>query len=669
MNFVQPQFLWALLLLAIPIAIHLFSLRRYKTVYFSSIRFLKEVQEQTQKQSKLKHLLLLLSRLFALTFIILGFAQPYIPFSNNINTNALEPFIFVDNSFSMSLQNEKGQLLEQAKDIALGIAESQQISTDFRVGSHQFKGADLTYKNKDQAIEEIQELNYSSTSHPLSDVFQRFKPIENRNQVYYLISDFQTNILTNQNIVLDSAETVFAFLTRPEKVFNISLDSIAIESPYVRVNEPIQIRISFSNSNSEKATPASIQVKVNQSVVEEFTNTISAGSQKDTSISITINDTGWLAIEVSVDDQPYDYDNTLFGACYVKSSIEILEIKGENATNFPKLAYAQDSIFHLVSKTPKTVLAQDIEAFDLILLNEVEELSSGLTEVIRTRVNEGKNLAILPSSNTSLDLLSAILPQRIALKKSNDTIKKAIHSINTNHAFFNNMFEGTPKLSFDEMNLSHFLVKGMPQEALINYKSGEAFLSQFELGAGKVFFFSSSISENKSMGEFQLFLPCLFEFGFQSGTSTTLAHWIGDPILMEQKLPNSESPPQFIHSTTGKTFIPKVDYSDNKVALTLRSEELEEGFYRLVHNEKEYALIGLNSSRNESNFQYLTELELDNWFKSKGVEQFQILPATPTEIKTGLEQISQGKQLWTYALLLGLLFLAIEIFLTRILKT
>ena len=51
--------------LAIPIIIHLFNFRKFKRVFFPDIRFLQEIKEQTNKRSKLKHLLVLLSRLLA----------------------------------------------------------------------------------------------------------------------------------------------------------------------------------------------------------------------------------------------------------------------------------------------------------------------------------------------------------------------------------------------------------------------------------------------------------------------------------------------------------------------------------------------------------------------------------------------------------------------------
>ncbi|MDO9613526.1 MAG: BatA domain-containing protein, partial [Bacteroidota bacterium] len=45
MSFLYPVFLFALLALAIPVIIHLFNFRRYKTLYFSNVTLLKLIKK------------------------------------------------------------------------------------------------------------------------------------------------------------------------------------------------------------------------------------------------------------------------------------------------------------------------------------------------------------------------------------------------------------------------------------------------------------------------------------------------------------------------------------------------------------------------------------------------------------------------------------------------
>src|SRR3972149_9984072 len=102
MSFVYPQFLFALFAISIPIIIHLFNFRRFKKVYFSDIRFLKEVKQQTQNRNRIKHLLVLLARILAIAFLVLAFAQLFIPTTNKNSTAGIQTLsVYVDNSFSM----------------------------------------------------------------------------------------------------------------------------------------------------------------------------------------------------------------------------------------------------------------------------------------------------------------------------------------------------------------------------------------------------------------------------------------------------------------------------------------------------------------------------------------------------------------------------------------
>ncbi|MCX6185937.1 MAG: BatA domain-containing protein, partial [Bacteroidetes bacterium] len=80
MQFVYPGFLFALFAISIPIIIHLFNFRRYKKIVFSDIRFLKQVIEKNQKQQNIKNWLVLLCRILAISFLVIAFAQPYLPF-------------------------------------------------------------------------------------------------------------------------------------------------------------------------------------------------------------------------------------------------------------------------------------------------------------------------------------------------------------------------------------------------------------------------------------------------------------------------------------------------------------------------------------------------------------------------------------------------------------
>ncbi|HPS63841.1 MAG TPA: BatA domain-containing protein, partial [Bacteroidales bacterium] len=111
MQFVYPWFLLALGTLAIPILIHLFNFRRYKKVWFTNVQFLKEIQQETRKQSRLRQFLILMARLLAFACLVLAFSQPYIPAPGQQQRikGPRAVSIYIDNSFSMEAVATEGK--------------------------------------------------------------------------------------------------------------------------------------------------------------------------------------------------------------------------------------------------------------------------------------------------------------------------------------------------------------------------------------------------------------------------------------------------------------------------------------------------------------------------------------------------------------------------------
>jgi len=101
MSLVYPSFLWALSALVIPIIIHLFNFRKTTRIYFSNTRFLKQVKEETTQKRRLKQYLVLASRLLFLFFLVMAFAQPFLPAKEEMGQQSTIS-IYIDNSYSMA---------------------------------------------------------------------------------------------------------------------------------------------------------------------------------------------------------------------------------------------------------------------------------------------------------------------------------------------------------------------------------------------------------------------------------------------------------------------------------------------------------------------------------------------------------------------------------------
>ncbi len=93
MFFLNPSYLWALLGLTIPIAIHLWSKKEGKTIKIGSIKLLSEADSRQSSSFKLNELLLLLIRLLIISLLVFILAEPQIKLKplNNPITYLVEP--------------------------------------------------------------------------------------------------------------------------------------------------------------------------------------------------------------------------------------------------------------------------------------------------------------------------------------------------------------------------------------------------------------------------------------------------------------------------------------------------------------------------------------------------------------------------------------------------
>jgi len=198
MRFLFPGFLFALLAVAIPIIIHLFNFRKFKKVYFSNVRFLKNIQQQTSSYRRLKQLLILASRVLAIIFLVLAFARPYIPEKNTSGTSVQQLVsIYIDNSYSMETVNKEGSLLDEGKRRAREIAAAYNLNDKFQLLTNDFEGRHQRLLNYEDFLREVDEVKTGSADKNLNEIISRqeevFSSEPNAQKNIYLISDFPKN--------------------------------------------------------------------------------------------------------------------------------------------------------------------------------------------------------------------------------------------------------------------------------------------------------------------------------------------------------------------------------------------------------------------------------------------------------------------------------------------
>ena len=177
-SFLYPLFTVAALSIAIPVIIHLFNFRRYKKVFFPDIRFLQQLQEQTRKQSQLKHWLILVSRILALLALVLAFAQPLRKQDKTLASGSPKArSIYIDNSFSMGLETHALSLLDQAKAKAKNLIEHAFPGDRIQLLTNDFSFNENRFLSPEEALQQLGDIRVSAKNRQAAVILEKQKQL------------------------------------------------------------------------------------------------------------------------------------------------------------------------------------------------------------------------------------------------------------------------------------------------------------------------------------------------------------------------------------------------------------------------------------------------------------------------------------------------------------
>ena len=209
-TFLYPNFLWALLLVAIPIVIHLFNFRKYKTVYFPNVSLLKEVQQESKKIKSVRNWLVLLLRIFAVIALVLTFCYPIEKSKDKGGQQIVS--IYIDNSFRMDAVGLEGNKFLLAKSFADQLIKKFESTTKFQIITNEFLAKHQFFHNRDRALDLISEIPISNKTKNIQAVLNRQLTLineqENIDPNIYLISDFQG---LNDRVLLNPDSEIYYF--------------------------------------------------------------------------------------------------------------------------------------------------------------------------------------------------------------------------------------------------------------------------------------------------------------------------------------------------------------------------------------------------------------------------------------------------------------------------
>jgi hypothetical protein len=641
MQFKNPELLYTLFSLLIPIIVHLFQLRKFQKVSFTNVAFLKEATLQTRKSSQIKKWLILFTRLLLLASIVFAFAQPFTSKTNTFKTEK-ETVIYLDNSFSMQAKGDRGELLKRAvQDIISNVSEDEMISVI--TNDNIFKNTSIkAIKN------ELLQLGYSSNiisnQAALLKSNTLFNKTKNTLKNLVFISDFQEDY-SDLQIQKDTLINYFFIKLNPVNTNNVSIDSTYISE---KTTTNIELKVILKN-NGAQIENLPVSLFNNDNLIAK--TSVSIDKQISTSFSLPTNDV--INGKIVIEDANLQFDNTLYFNINSITKVNVLTINASD-DSFLKRIYTEDE-FNYTSILENQLDYNLLESQNLIILNELNDIPSALSDALKQFTEQGGVLMVIPSKNIIQSSYNGLLLNyRSTFKDFVDT-QKSVTTINYAHPLYNNgVFEKQiSNFQYPKVN-SYYNTISNTSSAILKYEDGKPFLFQ----NNNAFIFTSALNtDNSNFKNSPLIVPTLYNIGKYSLNIPELYYTIGENNLFNVRTQLQQD--DILSLTNGSiNIIPEQRYFNNKVVIKTSETPAVAATYSIKNKNETIKNISYNYNRNESDLVYK---DLSNL---KGIKESNSIADVFDTIKSD----TKVNALWKWFVIFALILLIIEMVILKYFK-
>ncbi len=681
-SFLFPEFLFASLLISIPILIHLFNFRRFKKIYFTNVKFLKELQTETQQRSKLKHLLVLLARILTILFLVFAFSQPFIPVGNAgpvVQQRIVS--VFIDNSFSMEQEGNNGTLLDEAKAKAEAIAQAYSPSDRYHLLTQDFESRHQRNMSRDEFLEAVQEVKPTASVHMLHEILNRQKEalqdFEVAARKIYMLTDLQKTGIDLTQLNADTLNHINMIPLVGQTFRNISIDTCWINTPAIQPGARVELNVRLKNFSETDESQIPLKLSVNGSQRAISSVDISGNGESEVVLSFTVNESGWQNCQLSISDHPITFDDTYYLSFPVSEVLNVLTIISSGDNQNLNAVYSTDPYYKQSQTEVTKVDYGSLSKYDLIILQGLDMIPSGLSASISELVKQGGTVCVVPGTKADLGSYQSFLSNVDANYLSgSDTQYVKVNAIDIRNELFKDVFEKAPdniEMPWTKKRYLLSLNTRISGENLMTYTDGQVFLKKFNSGNGKVYLFTSSLSASESnFSSHALFVPVFLRLALLSRQDGGNANIIGRdrsisiPIQIDLQ---GDKVAHLINKENQFDIIPEIKNIGRRSFLEIYDQIKDAGIYELNHNEKAIWNYAFNFDRKESDPKIYTIEELKNFTEQAGITQISFMEGGVKNFEKFISESEKGISLWKICILLALVFIGIEVLLLKFMKS
>lgn len=682
MVFVYPLFLWALSAMAVPIILHLFNFRRYKKVWFTNVKFLKELQIESKSRSRLRQILILTCRCLAIASLVLAFCQPILPTGSSGPVRGSRAIsIYIDNSFSMENVNAQGPLLEVAKTRAKELVGAFGAGDRFQIITNDFEGKHQNLNTKDNALSVIDGIKVSSATRQLSEVINRQREFLNgsarENKRVFVLSDAQRSTFDLERVNDDTTILSTLIPLSANRMNNVYVDSCWFESPLQQKGFIQKLHATLVNNGTSNIEAGSAKLILNGQQIAIASFSLEAESRTELLFTFECRKEGFNYGSVKIEDYPVTFDDELFFAFNSKINLSVTLINGASQAEANPLStlFRSDSLFRFRNFTAQSIDYSTFKTSNVVVLNQLPELSSGLvSELLKFTAQDGAVIIIPPAGADQTSYNSALTALQLPALSGMDSIATKTEAIDLSKGFYSGVFEKVDeRMNLPQVSRHYRLAKNTRSrfETILSLQNGDPLFGVTRLGNSAVYLFAVPLDERSSnFNRHALFVPTFYQAGFRSVRASSLFHTSGsNQVIPLRNSENIAGQPPHIRQVNGEVdVIPETKVINNGLFLYTRGQILKPGFYSVVRGSDTLLPLAFNYSRRESDLRVHDVAELEKIITTNGLGSVSVASDSGIDLPARLLAGVEGKKIWKLFIILALIFLAVEAALLRLLK-
>ncbi|NLF42643.1 MAG: hypothetical protein GX587_08105 [Bacteroidales bacterium] len=675
MRFIDPLFLWASLAAIIPVIVHLFNFRRFKKLYFSNVRFLEQLQLQTQKQSRLRHLLVLMMRILGILFLVMAFARPYIPGKDDFfSADSRIISIYVDNSYSMGSLGREGDMFKEAKKRAVEIVNAYRVTDKFNLVTNDFEGLHQRLVSRESFLEMLEDVELSPSRKSMSEIIDRQKYIISENHLQsahlYLLSDYQKNICDFESIENDSLLKMFFVPFESSQADNLFIDSAWFESPVLQIGRPVvlNVRVGASGNGSYKGESVRLFVNGVQKSIAGFE--LEGGQMVEVQMGYTIHETGNHNACLELTDYPVNFDDKLFFNYHLSTSIPLLTVNGTGISGALNTLFGNDSSFVFGAMDEGQLDYTSFSKNNAIFLNQLGQIGSGMVSELVKYVEDGGTLVFLPSDNPKTEDYQMFFNGfNLGVFPSADTTDLYVSDLLEMHPLFEGIFEFIPE-NMDMPFVKKYYPYSFPQKGtavpLLSLQNGRPFFTAFDFGKGKLYVSAVGLNDNFSnFHRHALFVPLFYNIALSSGTHPPMYYQTNTELPVRIQDIELRSDRVATLKGEGIEVIPEQRNINNVLHLFPHGQIQKAGRYEVSYQDSVLSYVSFNYPRLESMLECYDAKTFNDLLTANNIQHNGVLELEKQSFEKYIERFGQGIPLFRWFILLALICFAAEVLLLR----